>query len=177
VPGGLLAIACFGLDLRLRTASDVLTGASIMTGFLFGFVLFAFQLRLRVTDDAHLPKFGSLRGLINRAFGRGVQAVVVSLATNRASGDREQLRSSRHAARRGDASQSLLDSRHRPPGSPACSARANGRLRLVSGLRADPRMRVHVLVAFLAVTFTSWGRSLPNQRTAERARPAATVAG
>lgn len=81
IPGAGVAAFCLGLNLQMTNVADVLTGSSIMTGFLFGFVLFAFQLRLRVTDDAHIPNFGALRGLINRSFNRSIEAVLVSLGT------------------------------------------------------------------------------------------------
>ncbi len=85
VSGWILAIAagllCIGRDLRMTRAADVLSGASILTGFLFGTLVFAFQLRLRVTDDPHVPSFGRLRRLIDRSYGRLTAAVVAALLT------------------------------------------------------------------------------------------------
>jgi hypothetical protein len=83
--GWVLALAtgllCLGRDLRMTRAADVLAGASILTGFLFGTLVFAFQLRLRVTDDPHVPSFGRLRRLIDRSYGRLTAAVVAALLT------------------------------------------------------------------------------------------------
>ena len=67
--------------LRMTRAADVLSGASILTGFLFGTLVFVFQLRLRVTDDPHIPSFGRLRRLIDRSYGRLTAAVVAALLT------------------------------------------------------------------------------------------------
>lgn len=78
VGAGLL---CVARGLRMTRAADVLSGASILTGFLFGTLVFAFQLRLRVTDDPHIPSFGRLRKLIDRSYGRLTAAVVASLLT------------------------------------------------------------------------------------------------
>lgn len=75
------ALLCIARGLRLTRAADVLSGASILTGFLFGTLVFAFQLRLRVTDDPHIPSFGRLRKLIDRSYGRLTAAVVAALLT------------------------------------------------------------------------------------------------
>jgi hypothetical protein len=79
------ALLCVIRGLRMTRAADVLSGASILTGFLFGTLVFAFQLRLRVTDDPHVPSFGRLRRLIDRSYGRLTAAVVASLLTTIAS--------------------------------------------------------------------------------------------
>jgi hypothetical protein len=80
-----VAVLCIARGLRMTRAADVLSGASILTGFLFGTLVFAFQLRLRVTDDPHVPSFGRLRKLIDRSYGRLTAAVVASLLTTIAS--------------------------------------------------------------------------------------------
>lgn len=74
-------LLCLVRGLRMTRAADVLSGASILTGFLFGTLVFAFQLRLRVTDDPHVPSFGRLRRLIDRSYGRLTAAVVAALLT------------------------------------------------------------------------------------------------
>jgi hypothetical protein len=79
-----VGVLCLARDLRLTRAGDVLSGASILTGFLFGTLVFAFQLRLRVTDDPHVPSFGRLRKLIDHSYGRLTAAVVGSLLTTAA---------------------------------------------------------------------------------------------
>lgn len=83
VAGWVLAIGagvlCLARDLHLTKVGDVLSGAAILTGFLFGTLVFVFQLRLRVTDDPHIPSFGRLRRLIDQSYGRLTAAVVVSL--------------------------------------------------------------------------------------------------
>lgn len=79
-----VGVLCLARGLRLTRAADVLSGASILTGFLFGTLVFAFQLRLRVTDDPHVPSFGRLRRLIDRSYGRLTAAVVASLLTTAA---------------------------------------------------------------------------------------------
>jgi hypothetical protein len=76
-----IALLCIARGLRMTRAADVLSGASILTGFLFGTLVFAFQLRLRVTDDPHVPSFGRLRKLIDRSYGRLTAAVVAALLT------------------------------------------------------------------------------------------------
>lgn len=76
-----VALLCALRGLRLTRAADVLSGAAILTGFLFGTLVFAFQLRLRVTDDPHIPSFGRLRKLIDRSYGRLTAAVVAALLT------------------------------------------------------------------------------------------------
>jgi hypothetical protein len=76
-----VAVLCIARGLRLTRAADVLSGAAILTGFLFGTLVFAFQLRLRVTDDPHIPSFGRLRKLIDRSYGRLTAAVVAALLT------------------------------------------------------------------------------------------------
>ncbi|HEX4018002.1 MAG TPA: hypothetical protein VHX15_14800 [Frankiaceae bacterium] len=75
------AVLCMARGLRLTRAADVLSGAAILTGFLFGALVFVFQLRLRVTDDPHIPSFGRLRVLIDRTYGRLTGAVVAALLT------------------------------------------------------------------------------------------------
>jgi hypothetical protein len=83
--GWLLAVGigllCLAQDLRMARAADVLSGAAILTGFLFGTLVFVFQLRLRVTDDPYIPSFGRLRRLIDRSYGRLTAAVVAALLT------------------------------------------------------------------------------------------------
>ncbi len=74
-------VLCLARGLRMTRAADVLSGASILTGFLFGTLVFVFQLRLRVTDDPHIPSFGRLRRLIDRSYGRLTAAVVAALLT------------------------------------------------------------------------------------------------
>jgi hypothetical protein len=76
-----VAVLSVARDLRLARVGDVLSGASILTGFLFGTLVFVFQLRLRVTDDPHIPSFGRLRTLIDQSYGRLTAAVVASLLT------------------------------------------------------------------------------------------------
>jgi hypothetical protein len=80
-----VALLCVWRGLRLTRAADVLSGAAILTGFLFGTLVFAFQLRLRITDDPHIPSFGRLRKLIDRSYGRLTAAVVAALLTTIAS--------------------------------------------------------------------------------------------
>ena len=76
-----IALLCLVRGLRLTRAADVLAGAAILTGFLFGTLVFAFQLRLRVTDDPHIPSFGQLRKQLDRSYGRLTAAVVAALLT------------------------------------------------------------------------------------------------
>src|SRR3954453_6587131 len=76
-----VGVLCLVRGLRMTRAADVLAGASILTGFLLGTLVFAFQLRLRVTDDPHVPSFGRLRRLIDRSYGRLTAAVVAALLT------------------------------------------------------------------------------------------------
>jgi hypothetical protein len=74
-----VAAVCIARDLRMVRVGDVLSGASILAGFLFGTLVFVFQLRLRITDDPHVPNFGRLRTMIDRSFGRFAEAVVVAV--------------------------------------------------------------------------------------------------
>jgi hypothetical protein len=78
---GTAGVFCVLRDLRLSKVGDILSGASILTGFLFGTLVFAFQLRLRATDDPQVPNFGRLRRLIDQSFGRLTSAVVMALVT------------------------------------------------------------------------------------------------
>ncbi len=83
IAGWALAIAagalCLIRALHLTKVGDVLAGAAVLTGFLFGTLVFVFQLRLRITDDPHVPSFGRLRRLIDQSYGRLTAAVVTSL--------------------------------------------------------------------------------------------------
>lgn len=73
-----IGVVCVVRDLRMERVGDVLTGASILAGFLFGTLVFVFQLRLRITDDQNIPSFGRLRTMIDQSFLRFAEAVVVA---------------------------------------------------------------------------------------------------
>ncbi len=77
-----VSVAAIGVvrDLRLIPVGDVLGATSILTGFLFGTLVFVFQLRLRITDDPHVPNFGRLRRFIDLSFGHLSEATVTAIA-------------------------------------------------------------------------------------------------
>ena len=66
---------------RVSALSDVLAGLAIITGFLFTLLVFIFQLRLQIKDQAEYSTYASLHRLIDELFAQVNWAIWVSLVS------------------------------------------------------------------------------------------------
>ncbi len=74
-----LGALAFKLGWRVAFIGDLITGFSVLAGFLFGLVIFVFQLRLGITHDPRIQQKASLPRLIDELFSNVLYAVGVSL--------------------------------------------------------------------------------------------------
>lgn len=72
-------MAVYGVE--LQGIGEVVGGLSILAGFLFGLVIFVFQLRLQVTHDPRVAPQGRLPRLLDQLFANVSYAVLVGLVT------------------------------------------------------------------------------------------------
>jgi hypothetical protein len=75
------AVSCGVFNVQLQGISEIVGGLSILAGFLFGLVVFVFQLRLQVTNDPRVAPHGRLPRLIDQLFANVSYAVLVGLLT------------------------------------------------------------------------------------------------
>lgn len=94
VRGGFLwwqIVAQFGLPIavgivvwqagfRITIMGDLIAGFSVLAGFLFGLVIFVFQLRLGMTADPRVQNKALLPTLVDQTFSNVLYAVLVSFA-------------------------------------------------------------------------------------------------
>lgn len=74
-----ILIAVFRVE--LQGIDDVVGGLSILAGFLFGLLIFVFQLRLQVTNDPRVARQGLLPRLLDQLFSNVSYAVLVGFVT------------------------------------------------------------------------------------------------
>jgi hypothetical protein len=65
---------------RVTIVGDLIAGFSVLAGFLFGLVIFVFQLRLGMTTDPRVQTKALLPTLIDQTFSNVLYAVLVSFA-------------------------------------------------------------------------------------------------
>lgn len=75
-----LAVATFVFAGRVNDASAIVGGASVLSGFLFGVVVYVFQLRQSLVHDPRVQRQARLPVLIDEMFSNVVYAVLVSFA-------------------------------------------------------------------------------------------------
>lgn len=74
-----VTIAFFGVE--LQGIGEIVGGLSILAGFLFGMVVFVFQLRMQVSNDPRVAQGGRLPRLIDQLFANVSYAVLVGFVT------------------------------------------------------------------------------------------------
>lgn len=72
--------AIWGLGFRVGIIGDLLAGFAVLAGFLFGLVIFVFQLRLGTTSDPRTQSKLLLPTLIDQLFANVLYAVLVSFS-------------------------------------------------------------------------------------------------
>ena len=73
------AIAIFGV--KLQGIGEIVGGLSILAGFLFGLVVFVFQLRIQVSNDPRVAPQGRLLRLLDQLFANVSYAVLIGFVT------------------------------------------------------------------------------------------------
>ena len=73
-------VAIWLLGYRVTIVGDLIAGFSVLAGFLFGLVIFVFQLRLGMTPDPRVQTKALLPTLIDQTFSNVLYAVLVSFA-------------------------------------------------------------------------------------------------
>lgn len=75
-----VGLAIWQAGFRLTIMGDLIAGFSVLAGFLFGLVIFVFQLRLGLTTDPRVQSKTLLPALIDQTFSNVLYAVLVSFA-------------------------------------------------------------------------------------------------
>ena len=73
-----VGVAIWQAGFRVAIVGDLIAGFSVLAGFLFGLVIFVFQLRLGMTTDPRMQTKTLLPTLIDQTFSNVLYAVVVS---------------------------------------------------------------------------------------------------
>jgi cbb3-type cytochrome oxidase subunit 1 len=74
----LAAGAAFKVAARINDASAIVGGASVLSGFLFGVVIYVFQVRQGLSNDPRVQRQARLPRLVDELFANVLYAVVVS---------------------------------------------------------------------------------------------------
>lgn len=75
-----VGVAIWLSGFRVAIVGDLIAGFSVLAGFLFGLVIFVFQLRLGITSDPRIQTKALLPTLIDQTFSNVLYAVLVSFA-------------------------------------------------------------------------------------------------
>ncbi|MCU0116098.1 hypothetical protein [Curtobacterium poinsettiae] len=75
-----LAAASWTFGARINDASAIVGGASVLSGFLFGVVIYVFQMRQGISHDPRVQRRALLPQLVDELFANVLYAVVVSFA-------------------------------------------------------------------------------------------------
>lgn len=75
-----VGVAVWQLGFRVTIVGDLIAGFAVLSGFLFGLVIFVFQLRLGMTTDPRVQSKALLPTLIDQLFSNVLYAVLVSFA-------------------------------------------------------------------------------------------------
>lgn len=67
------------VGVRVSDASELISGASILSGFLFGLSIFIFELKLKMIDDQNIPKASPNKERVDRLFANVVYSMFVGL--------------------------------------------------------------------------------------------------
>ncbi|MBF4590433.1 hypothetical protein [Curtobacterium sp. VKM Ac-1395] len=73
-----LGAASWWFDARINDASAIVGGASVLSGFLFGVVIYVFQMRQSLSHDPRVQRQALLPRLVDELFANVLYAVVVS---------------------------------------------------------------------------------------------------
>lgn len=68
--------------LEIRGASQLLAGVAILAGFVFGLLIFVFQLRMQAVDDPRIPNEGGVMTLIDELFANVAYTALIGLVTS-----------------------------------------------------------------------------------------------
>lgn len=74
----LVGMAIWAAGFRITIVGDLIAGFSVLAGFLFGLVIFVFQLRLGMSSDPRVQSKALLPTLIDQTFSNVLYAVVVA---------------------------------------------------------------------------------------------------
>lgn len=75
-----VGVVLWGGGFRIGIVGDLLAGFAVLAGFLFGLVIFVFQLRLGMSSDPRVQSKVLLPTLIDQLFANVLYAVLVSFA-------------------------------------------------------------------------------------------------
>ncbi len=75
-----VGVAIWWAGFRVTIVGDLIAGFSVLAGFLFGLVIFVFQLRLGMTTDPRVQTKALLPTLVDQTFSNVLYAVLVSFA-------------------------------------------------------------------------------------------------
>lgn len=75
-----IGVTIWRVGFRVTIVGDLIAGFSVLAGFLFGLVIFVFQLRLGMTSDPRVQSKVLLPTLVDQTFSNVLYAVLVSFA-------------------------------------------------------------------------------------------------
>ncbi|WP_313479894.1 hypothetical protein [Microbacterium sp.] len=75
-----VGVAIWQVGFRIAIVGELIAGFSVLAGFLFGLVIFVFQLRLGMTTDPRVQTKTLLPTLVDQLFSNVLYAVLVSFA-------------------------------------------------------------------------------------------------